>query len=353
MQDPLNWSLPLCRVFGIQIRVHFLFFLLVVGLVGRAMPQGYAWEALEMSLLLFVAVLVHEFGHCFGARQVDGEATDILIWPLGGLAQVRLPHEPRAHLWTVLAGPLVNAFLCMLCALALMSGGLLPPAEPFFTTRSGFGRWFAYDPGLIGWHDGQWQWVEAPGSLAVAVARFFYVNWILFWFNILLVGFPMDGGRIVQALLGERIGFNRATAVAVYCGYAVALLLGLYTFITFEDAGDLLLLFLAVFIYLSSKQHQVLLETGILGDEGPGWELGTSMSEVAPRPRRRSWWQRWRELRAERRRRREEEIRQAEERRMDELLAKVQQYGLQSLTKEEQDFLKRVSARLRDRYHRL
>src|SRR5438876_552135 len=116
MRDPLSWSLPLGRLFGILIRVHILFPFVALGLVLRAAatetnPPGTWLIATGVVALLFLSVLLHEFGHCFGARLVDGDAHEILMWPLGGLAYVEVPHTARANFIMVAAGPLVNALL--------------------------------------------------------------------------------------------------------------------------------------------------------------------------------------------------------------------------------------------------
>src|ERR1700722_11736980 len=109
MHDPFAWSVPLGRLFGITIRVHLLFPFVALGLIlhaaftksqGVAPPEGKWVDASIFMLILFFVVLLHEFGHCFGARFVHGEAQEVLLWPLGGLANVEVPHRPRAHFLT-------------------------------------------------------------------------------------------------------------------------------------------------------------------------------------------------------------------------------------------------------------
>src|SRR5215510_2093939 len=105
MRDPMAWSLKLFRVFGITVRVHFLFILITLILIGRealrdGAPAGAWWAVTLLCGLLFVSVLLHEFGHCFAARSVDGDASEILLWPLGGLARCEIPHSPWAHFVT-------------------------------------------------------------------------------------------------------------------------------------------------------------------------------------------------------------------------------------------------------------
>src|SRR5262245_29220660 len=107
MRDPFSWSFPIGRLFGITIKVHFLFPLVALGLLMRftfhekAAP-GIWVDALTLITLLFVSVLLHEFGHCFGGRAVGGNAEEVLLWPLGGLAAVEVPHRPWPHFFMTL-----------------------------------------------------------------------------------------------------------------------------------------------------------------------------------------------------------------------------------------------------------
>ena len=124
MRDNSPWSLPLGRWFGISVRVHALFWVFSLAMILRAVKPGegqssYLAEALIVQGLLFVSVLLHEFGHCFGARYVDGEAHEVLMWPLGGLAFVDIPNTARAHFITVICGPAVNLMRAFKCASAV------------------------------------------------------------------------------------------------------------------------------------------------------------------------------------------------------------------------------------------
>jgi len=349
MHDPLTWSFPIGRFSGITVRVHLLFLFFTISMVARGMAGGYATAALVMQLLLFASVLLHEFGHCFAARQVDGDATEILMWPLGGLANVDVPQTARANMITTLGGPAVNLVLFVASGAALAVYGYLAPLSPV------------------------WDWVHAPvyswqHGMAIPVAddiipllfaRLFWVNWILFWFNVLLIGFPLDGGRILQCALWPYVGYRQATRVAIFSGWIIALLLTLYVVVVFESgpggATLLMLFFLALFIYHACKQQFIVLETGGMGEENPfGYDFSqgyTSLEkeQASPKRRRPNFFQRWLQRRADRRRQREEMQRQEEGRRVDELLTKVQQCGMQSLTDEERRFLNRVSAKYRNR----
>src|SRR5437660_2614749 len=135
MRDPFTWSLPLGRLFGITVRIHFLFLLFVFVMWVKVaadpkMPQGAGSAMLMLMILVFFSVLLHEFGHCFAARMVDGDAHEVLLWPLGGLAQCELPHVPRAHFICAAGGPAVNLLLCALSGAVLAACHLVPPFDP-------------------------------------------------------------------------------------------------------------------------------------------------------------------------------------------------------------------------------
>src|SRR5689334_6032227 len=140
MRDPLTaWSfpIPVLRPFGITIRIHWMFPVVALGLILQAAlarsetvryPEG-GWIDMALLLgLLFFSVLLHEFGHCFAARMVHGDASEVLLWPLGGLAYVDVPHTPRAHFLTAAAGPAVNLVLALACGVTLY--GLEPSIRP-------------------------------------------------------------------------------------------------------------------------------------------------------------------------------------------------------------------------------
>jgi len=354
MRDPFSWAIPLGRLFGVTIKVHWLFPVFALGMILRAATHKDAvtgaWIDASIVLgLLFFSVLLHEFGHCFMARSVGGEATEVLLWPLGGLANVELPQQPRAHFWTAFAGPLVNAGLAVGAALALLvvhEGLLMPSFDP---------RWYngRGTDGLVEmakWGGGTVK-VE-PLSAAAVLGWFFWVNWLGFVLNMVLVGFPLDAGRMVQAWLWPRVGYRQATIFVVYCGYFVALFV---LFLAALILNEVLILALALFVGMACYVQQYQLQAGdetMLGyDFSQGYTSLERDQEAnpAPKPPRQSWWQRWMQQRAERKAKREAEQREADERRMDELLEKVQREGIGSLTDEERRFMKRVSERLRNR----
>ena len=424
MRDPLTWSLPLGRMFGVPVRVHVLFPLLVLAVVLRPavmkdfLPGTWIDVAMVMGLL-FVAVLLHEGGHCLGARFMDGDAHEILIWPLGGLAYVEVPHTPRANFVTTAMGPLVNLGLCLLMflfVLTLTDFHYRPGLNPFdwptrcvldkitdktldslrrenvpeavlaklnslkdnmSENRDKMSR--TLESALTKEELGHWQelvlnhadkeivyiklftWgghLPSPAHAEllsnpwlIVAARFFWVNWMLFLLNVVLVGFPLDSGRLFQCILWKYVGYRQATLAAIFAGFVTMFVVGLYSVIT----SEVLAICLAIFIYVSCKQQWLILETG--GEEGLfGYDFSQGYTSLerdeVPQPRRRrpNWWQRWQQRRAARRLQQEQEQREYEERRMDELLEKINREGKNALTDEEQRFLKRVSDRYRNRH---
>jgi Zn-dependent protease len=346
MRDPLSWSLPLGRLFGITIRLHVLFPFVAIALILRVAfmkeaPQGIWTQAALMMGLLFVAVLLHEFGHCFGARLVDGDANEILLWPLGGLASVDVPHTPRANFLTAAAGPAVNVLLCLSSGIALSALSIRPPLWPW---------WAPINLNNPNGMPDLWLWDNPlPTPLSpwlVLLARFFWINWILLLLN-LVPAFPLDGGRMFQCILWPRLGFRQATHVTIIVGFVMALVVGVYAVAREETV----FLCLALFVYVTCRQQYILLEGGEDSVFGYDFSQGyTSLErDQPPRRRRPNFWQRWQQRRAARKLQRELEEREVEERRMDELLEKVQREGLQALTGEERRFLTRVSAKYRNR----
>jgi Zn-dependent protease len=352
MRDPFSWSFPLGRLFGITIRVHFFFPVVAAGLVLRtafkdnpANPPGYWIEACWLVGVLFFSVLLHELGHCFAARMVEGDAHEILLWPLGGLASVEVPHTPRAHFVATAGGPGMNLLLCAAAAVPLLAWGFYVPElfNPLYDV---------YALKIFNWKtQTTFAGPYCPGDLTVLgpweilPILVFWVNWILALLNLVL-GFPMDFGRLLQAMLWPRFGYQKALMVSISWGIISSILVAIYAMVY----SDMLFVFLCLFIFFTCRAH--ILQSG--GEESLfGYDFSQGYTSLErdqpPRRRRPNVWQRWQMRRAARKLQREMEQRESEERRMDELLEKVQRQGLQALTEEERRFLTRVSAKYRNR----
>ena len=351
LRDVLSWSFPIGQLFGIVIRVHFVLPVVMIGLIGRVamgkdFPAGTWQDAAMLMVMLFFSVLIHEFGHCFAARYMEGEATDVLLWPLGGLAFCRsLPHTPAAHFVVALGGPLATFGLCVISGLAVyLAFDYVPPLSPF---------WYPYRAGGDSIAIRPWMWTENAALLetnvtTILLMRFFWINWILFLFNTVLVGIPFDSGRMLQAALWPRLGHYQSTKVAIYFGFVVAVVVALYSMIYAEPFAA----FLTFFTFLACAQEWMALEAAH-EDSLFGYDFSqgyTSLEKdeqtpAPPRPRKQNFIQRWLAKRAARKLQQEVEQREADDRRMDELLDKIQKFGKESLSDEEQRFLKRVADR--------
>jgi stage IV sporulation protein FB len=225
----MSWSFPVGTVKGTVIRVHltFLLFLVWIGLAYYA--QG-GWDAalqgVVFIVLLFLCVLLHEFGHVFAARRYGVQTPDITLLPIGGVARLeRIPEEPLQELVVALAGPAVNVVIAALLFLAL---GGIPSPESMDVQNPGLGL----------------------------LNRLAAVNVFLAVFN-LIPAFPMDGGRVLRALLAYRLGYARGTQIAASVGQFMAFALGLLGLF-----GNPILVFIAIFVYLgaASEAHAVQMQ---------------------------------------------------------------------------------------------
>lgn len=225
----MSWSFPIGTVAGTVIRIHLTFVLFLLWIAMSHYAAGGRAAALEgvvYIVLLFLCVVLHEFGHIFAARRYGVRTPDVTLLPIGGVARLeRIPEQPSQELVVALAGPAVN--LAIAAALFLLFGA--PPAEG------------ATEP-------------QNPG--VGLFARLGAVNLFLALFN-LIPAFPMDGGRVLRAFLAHKLGYGRGTQIAASIGQGLAFALGLLGLI----GGNPLLLFIALFVYLaaSSEAHAVQL----------------------------------------------------------------------------------------------
>jgi Zn-dependent protease len=189
----LGWSMNLFRVGGIQLAVHFSFFLLLaVNAFDGWADAGWAglWWSSAMLVTFFACVVLHELGHCFTAIRYGITVPRILLLPIGGMAEFDgIPREPRRELLITVAGPAVNFVLAALLWLALPRLGAAPGSGPESEI-----------PSLLESAHLLMQWNLAMGL-----------------FN-LLPAFPMDGGRILRAALATRLPYVRATFWAATTG---------------------------------------------------------------------------------------------------------------------------------------
>ncbi len=227
-------SLKLFAVRGINIRLHITFPLILIWVVLQfGLLTGQGWDGalfgVIVTLLLFGIVVLHELGHSIAAQNYGIGVQEIVLLPIGGVARLEtIPENPRKELVIAAAGPAVNFALAV----------VLLVLDAVF--------------GLGGRFDSPEQMVAAMTTVSVpAIFNYiFVVNLFLALFN-LIPAFPMDGGRVLRALLATRMDYVRATAIAVTIGQSLAWLMGLWGFLS----GAFFLILIAVFIYLGAGQE--------------------------------------------------------------------------------------------------
>jgi len=230
----MSWSWKLCRVAGIPIYVHWTFVILIASIVlGYWVESQNLLTALEgggFILSLFGCVVLHELGHALTARKFGVSTTDITLLPIGGVARLqRIPERPVQELLIALAGPAVNVVIV----------GLL-----FFVFQVRF-------PGDVG----------DPQHLVQARfwPKILWVNARLAEFN-MLPAFPMDGGRVLRALLAMRLPYSRATRLAASVGQFMAIGFGL---VGLCYPQYFLLLFVALFVWIGAEAEATQVEERI------------------------------------------------------------------------------------------
>ena len=189
----MRGSLSLGRIAGIDVFLHWTFVLLLAGAFAfylfSGSSLGIALAGVGLILAVFACVVLHEFGHALMARRYDVPTRDITLYPIGGVARLqRIPDEPKLELLIAVAGPAVNVAIAAVVFLVLVAtgqslepgAGLLAPADQF-------------------------------------LQNVLWINLVLVAFN-LLPAFPMDGGRVLRALLAFRLDYARATQIAAAVG---------------------------------------------------------------------------------------------------------------------------------------
>src|SRR6478752_6424734 len=225
----MSWSLNIGKVAGTVVRVHLTFLLFLAWIFAASYASGgaaTAWDSLVFMVLLFLCVLLHEFGHIFTARAFNVPTPYVTLLPIGGVAQLeRIPEEPWEEFLIAIAGPMVN--IVIVVVLMVLFGAQLQPSA-----------------------------AAAVDNMKIPlVDRLAAVNLFLALFN-MIPAFPMDGGRVLRAALASKLGYVRATEIAAGIGQFVAIALGFIGLLY-----NPILIFIAIFVYLAaaSEAHMVAL----------------------------------------------------------------------------------------------
>ncbi len=225
----MKWSWKIGQYRGIGVYVHATFFILIAFVVishwNSTQNVAKTLEGVGFILALFGCVILHEFGHALTAARYGIRTRDITILPIGGVARLeRMPDEPIQELWVALAGPAVNVVIAFLLFLWLQISSSWTPVEGLSMINGPF------------------------------LERLMVVNVFLVVFN-MLPAFPMDGGRVLRAMLATRMTYTQATSIAANIGQGMALLFGLLGFFV-----NPFLMFIALFVWIGAAQEASMVQ---------------------------------------------------------------------------------------------
>ncbi len=238
----MKWSWKLGEFAGIGVFVHATFVLLIAWIgvshlvAGRSITA--AIEGVAFVLSIFLCVVLHEYGHALTARRFGIGTRDIVLLPIGGVARLeRIPEDPRQELLVAFAGPAVNVVIAIGLGMMLILTNSWHPLDQLGMTRGSF------------------------------FERLVVVNVFLVLFN-LIPAFPMDGGRVLRALLATRLPYARATHLAANVGQAVAFVLGFVGLFS-----NPFLVVVALFVWIGAAQESSLVEMRHALSGVPVWRV--------------------------------------------------------------------------------
>jgi Zn-dependent protease/CBS domain-containing protein len=225
----MKWSWKIGEFAGIRVYIHATFVLLLGWIAVSYLLQGYALldalSSVGFMLALFACVVLHEFGHALTAKRFGIKTRDITLLPIGGVARLeRIPDNPVHELWVALAGPAVNVAIGAALLAWLVLSRTLRPLSVLSVTDGPF------------------------------LERLLLVNAVLVGFN-MIPAFPMDGGRVLRALLAMRMEYTRATQVAASIGQGLAFVLGFIGLF-----ANPLLIFTAFFVWIGAAQESRMVQ---------------------------------------------------------------------------------------------
>jgi Zn-dependent protease len=320
------WNFPVGKVARIQVNVHWS--LLFYALYLLYQFRHDAQLGLLAILVLWGSIFLHELGHCFAARQQGGTADKVVLWVLGGLAECQVDRRPWPQFVVAIWGPVVNVIL------AAVGIAILWPTL-------GFGLW------VLPWSP----WPPLGGLGLNAVALLVRINLALALFN-LIPAFPLDGGRVFHAALWHKQGFTKAMSTTIVLAFVCAAAIALYAL----TIREMVLFFVALFIVIGAYQQRRALQMGALtaGAQEPPWARSAQAYERAKGDRpdeeeedKPGAIARWKAERARKKEEAEAARKLEVAKRLDEVLARVSEVGMQGLSDEERTFLDEASAEMR------
>jgi Zn-dependent protease len=240
-------TVQIARLFDIPVKLHWSFGLLLLYVLYISYSNDLSFQATiffaAFILCLFICVVLHEFGHALMARRFDVQTQDIILLPIGGVARLtRLPAKPGHEFLIAVAGPLVNVVIAIILVIILV----LSRAEPFLIKG---------DEGTLYEHFSNF------------LPLLLVLNITLVVFN-MIPAFPMDGGRVLRALLSIKLGRLKATRIASFLGQVLALIF----ILTGIWNNHIILSFIGIFIFFSAGTEykmvrtEQLLKVAVVGD---------------------------------------------------------------------------------------
>lgn len=225
----MKWQWKLGKIAGIDVYVHATFLLLIawVGLNYWLETQKVSevLTGILFILALFLCVVLHEYGHALTARKYGIRTRDITLYPIGGVARLeRMPEHPVEELWVALAGPAVNLVIGLILIAYLSLTGTLSPIAKLSIAGGSF------------------------------LERLMVINVYLALFN-LIPAFPMDGGRVLRALLAIKLEYTQATQIAASIGQGIAFLFGFIGLFS-----NPFLVFIALFVWMGAAEEASMVQ---------------------------------------------------------------------------------------------
>ena len=220
----MKWSINAGKIFGIKLRIHLTFFLLLLFVFASDMKKGFEPALLSVLFVcaIFACVVIHELAHSLVARRFGREPKSITLLPIGGVATIdMMPTRPSQEIAISIVGPATNIVIAILLVL------------------------------LFGWQIVAAAHEQHPGFLTTFIADLIVANIVLAIFN-LIPALPMDGGRVLRSILALKFDYLRATIWAVAVGKVISAFFVIYGFYS----GDFWLALIGFFIYSGAESEK-------------------------------------------------------------------------------------------------
>jgi len=321
-QNPLWLSIPIGTYFRTEVRVSVWFLMLgVIFCANLGLQLGCI-----VTGIVFASIVLHEFGHIWAVRKTGGYGHEILIWPLGGLAFVNPAPTFFSEFWTVAAGPIVHFLICLLLVPFLFNEHLLLESSTLLTLPP----------------------LDLHGHPMQSLMQLVYsINLHLMLLNLLPIH-PLDGGQMTYHVAKLKWDRHTAKMGTLWTGMILSLVL-MVTGVILKSTD---LVFLgSILMLLSTYEHLTAQVNRPLEDSFMGYDFSQGYTSLEHRDDREArqpgFLERWRIERALKKQEKELQQKIETEQRVDELLDKVHQHGMSSLTDSERRFLQRASGRYR------